>query len=193
MENLLNKFKNGFRFKSALSNLYLYLERIQSSEETSFYQLGTDTNPKNNIWKIKDAGNNYLYISVSNGNGGEYYLTCADNNNIEPRKFTGEESQKFFIHIKDKNFYKIRTKISRNRYALELKNNTIGINYIIKQGSINDSHEQNWIFEPLGIKNETIKLKAVNANCKTNEKKEKVVKTVIYKDDELIHTVVYVK
>ena len=37
------------------------------------------------------------------------------------------------------------------------------------------------------------KLKSANANSKTNEKKEKVVKTVIYKDDELVHTVVYVK
>ena len=88
MENLLNKFKNGFRVKSALSNLYLYLERIQSSEETSIYQLGTDAEPKNSIWKIKEAGNNYLYIFASNGNGGEYYLTCTENNNIEPRKKT---------------------------------------------------------------------------------------------------------
>jgi len=193
MENLLNKFKNGFRVKSALSNLYIYLERIQSSEETSIYQLGTDAEPKNSIWKIKEAGNNYLYIFVSNGNGGEYYLTCTENNNIEPRKFTGEENQKFFIHIKDKNYYKIRTKISRNRHALELKNNTIGINDRIKQVIVNDSPEQNWVFEPIGIKSETIKLKSANANSKTNEKKEKVVKTVIYKDDELVHTVVYVK
>jgi hypothetical protein len=120
-------------------------------------------------------------------------LTCTENNNIEPRKFTGEDNQKFFIHIINKVYFKIRTKISKYKYALELKDNTIGLNDRVKQGPIKDSPEQNWIFEPIEIKNETIKLKSANANSKTNEKKEKVAKTVIYKDDELVHTVVYVK
>ena len=193
MENLLNKFKNGFRVKNTSSNLYLYLEKIQSSEEINIYQLGTEINPRKNIWKLRDAGNNYLFISVSNENGNIYYLTCTENNNIEPRKFTGEDNQKFFIHIINKVYFKIRTKISKYKYALELKDNTIGLNDRVKQGPIKDSPEQNWIFEPIEIKNETIKLKSANANSKTNEKKEKVVKTVIYKDDELVHTVVYVK
>ena len=193
MENLLNKFKNGFRVKNISSNLYLYLEKIQSSEEINIYQLGTEINPRKNIWKLRDAGNNYLFISVSNENGNIYYLTCTENNNIEPRKFTGEDNQKFFIHIINKVYFKIRTKISKYKYALELKDNTIGSNDRVKQGPIKDSPEQNWIFEPIEIKNETIKLKSANANSKTNEKKEKVVKTVIYKDDELVHTVVYVK
>ena len=183
----------GFRVKNTSSNLYLYLEKIQSSEEINIYQLGTEINPRKNIWKLRDAGNNYLFISVSNENGNIYYLTCTENNNIEPRKFTGEDNQKFFIHIINKVYFKIRTKISKYKYALELKDNTIGLNDRVKQGPIKDSPEQNWIFEPIEIKNETIKLKSANANSKTNEKKEKVVKTVIYKDDELVHTVVYVK
>jgi hypothetical protein len=58
MENLLNKFKNGFRVKSAKSNLYLYLEKIQTSEEENVYKLGAEINPRNNIWKLRDAGNN---------------------------------------------------------------------------------------------------------------------------------------
>ena len=182
-----------FRVKNTSSNLYLYLEKIQSSEEINIYQLGTEINPRKNIWKLRDAGNNYLFISVSNENGNIYYLTCTENNNIEPRKFTGEDNQKFFIHIINKVYFKIRTKISKYKYALELKDNTIGLNDRVKQGPIKDSPEQNWIFEPIEIKNETIKLKSANANSKTNEKKEKVVKTVIYKDDELVHTVVYVK
>ena len=183
----------GFRVKNTSSNLYLYLEKIQSSEEINIYQLGTEINPRKNIGKSRDAGNNYLFISVSNENGNIYYLTCTENNNIEPRKFTGEDNQKFFIHIINKVYFKIRTKISKYKYALELKDNTIGLNDRVKQGPIKDSPEQNWIFEPIEIKNETIKLKSANANSKTNEKKEKVVKTVIYKDDELVHTVVYVK
>ncbi len=63
----------------------------------------------------------------------------------------------------------------------------------MKQAPINGSPEQNWIFEAIEINNKTTKLKAANVNNNMNEKSEKVVKTVIYKDDELVHTVVFVK
>ena len=193
MENLLNKFKNGFRVKNAKSNLYLYLEKIQTSEEENVYKLGAEINPRNNIWKLRDAGNNYLYILVTNENGAVYYLTCTENNNIEPRKFTGEDNQKFFVHSNNKVYFKIRTKTSKNRYALELKDNTIGLNDKVMQEIIKNSPEQDWVFEPIEVKKETFKLKSANVNGNTNEKKEKVVRTVIYKDDDLVHTVVYVK
>ena len=61
------------------------------------------------------------------------------------------------------------------------------------QEIIKNSPEQDWVFEPIEVKKETFKLKSVNVNGNTNEKKEKVVRTVIYKDDDLVHTVVYVK
>ena len=62
----------------------------------------------------------------------------------------------------------------------------------MKQVPINDSPEQNWIFEVIEDHNKSTKLKAANVN-NMNEKSEKVVKTVIYKVDELVHTVVFVK
>ena len=63
----------------------------------------------------------------------------------------------------------------------------------MKQAPINGSPEQNWIFEAIEDSNKITKLKAANVNNNMNEKSEKVVKTVIYKDDELVHTVVFVK
>ena len=155
MEKLLDRFKNGFKIKSPLSNLYLYLEEIISSEENKMYKIGAESNPKNNIWKLRDAGNDYVFISCSNDFGSMLYLTCIDNNNIEPKKFTGEDNQKFYINYKEKGLFLIRSKISKNKYAIELKNNKIGINDKVKQGPVNGSMEQNWLFESIENKNKT--------------------------------------
>ena len=193
MENVLNQFKNGFKFKNALSNLYLYLEEIKSSEAQNVYRIGSSLDSKKAIWKLKEEENGYLYISSTTIQGEELFLTVAEDNNIEPKKFTGENNQKFYIQYKEKGLYLIKSRISKNKFGIELKNNKIGINDKLKQAPINGSPEQNWIFEAIEINNKTTKLKAANVNNNMNEKSEKVVKTVIYKDDELVHTVVFVK
>ena len=193
MENLLNQFKNGFKFKNSLSNLYFYLEEIKSSEAQNVYRIGSSLDSKKAIWKLKEEENGYLYISSTTIQGEELFLTVAEDNNIEPKKFTGENNQKFYIQYKEKGIYLIKSRISKNKFGIELKNNKIGINDKLKQAPINGSPEQNWIFEAIEINNKTTKLKAANVNNNMNEKSEKVVKTVIYKDDELVHTVVFVK
>ena len=193
MENLLNQFKNGFKFKNALSNLYLYLEEIKSSESQNVYRIGSSLYSKKAIWKLKEEENGYLYISSTTIQGEELFLTVAEDNNIEPKKFTGENNQKFYIKYKEKGLYLIKSRISKNKFGIELKNNKIGINDKLKQAPIDGSPEQNWIFEAIEDSSKIIKLKATNENNNMNEKSEKVVKTVIYKDDELVHTVVFVK
>ena len=64
MERLLNQFKNGFKIKNALSNLYLYLEEIKSSEAKNVYRIGIGSIPdsKKSTWKLKQGENGYLYI-----------------------------------------------------------------------------------------------------------------------------------
>ncbi len=192
MERLLNQFKNGFKIKNALSNLYLYLEEIKSSEAQNVYRIGSIPDSKKATWKLKQGENGYLYISSTTIQGEELFLTVTEDNNIEPKKFTEENNQKFYIQYKEKGIYLIKSRISKNKFGLELENNKIGINNKLKQGPINRSPEQNWIFEAIEDKNKTTKLKAANVN-NMNEKSEKIVKTVIYKDDELVHTVVFVK
>ena len=195
MERLLNQFKNGFKIKNALSNLYLYLEEIKSSEAKNVYRIGIGSihNSKKSTWKLKQGENGYLYISSTTIQGEELFLTVTEDNNIEPKKFTEENNQKFYIQYKEKGIYLIKSRISKNKFGLELENNKIGINNKLKQGPINGSPEQNWIFEAIEDKTKTNKLKAANVNNNMNEKSEKVMKTIIYKDDELVHTVVFVK
>ena len=134
-----------------------------------------------------------MYISSTTIQGEELFLTVAEDNIIEPKKFTGEINQKFYIQYKEKGIYLIKSRISKNKFGIELKNNKIGINDKLKQAPINGSPEQNWIFEAIEDSSKITKLKAANVNNDMNEKSEKVVKTVIYKDDELVHTVVFVK
>ena len=148
---------------------------------------------KKATWKLKQADNGYLYVSSTTIQGEELFLTVTEDNNIEPKKFTGENNQKFYIQYKEKGIYLIKSRISKNKFGIELKNNKIGINDKLKQAPINGSPEQNWIFEAIEDSSKTTKLKASNVNNNMNEKSEKVVKTVIYKDDELVHTVVFVK
>ena len=155
MENLLNQFKNGFKFKNALSHLYLYLEEIKSSEAQNVYRIGSSLDSKKAIWKLKEEENGYLYISSTTIQGEELFLTVAEDNNIEPKKFTGENNQKFYIQYKEKGLYLIKSRISKNKFGIELKNNKIGINDKLKQAPINGSPEQNWIFEAIEINNKT--------------------------------------
>ena len=134
-----------------------------------------------------------MYISSTTIQGEELFLTVTEDNNIEPKKFTEENNQKFYIQYKEKGIYLIKSRISKNKFGLELENNKIGINNKLNQGPINGSPEQNWIFEAIEDKTKTNKLKAANVNNNMNEKSEKVMKTIIYKDYELVHTVVFVK
>ena len=193
MENIRNKFKNGFKIKNALSNLYFYLEEIKSSEAQNVYRIGASLEKKNAIWNLKEEPNGYLYIYSMTDLGETLFLTCTDDNKIEPKKFTGENNQKFYIQYKEKGVYLIKSRITKNKFGIELKNNKIGINDIVKQGPVNGSPEQNWIFEAVEDKDKTIKLKTPNVYNNMNQKKENVVKNVIYKDDELVHTVIFVK
>ena len=116
MENILNQIKNGFKFKNALSHLYLYIEEIKSSEAQNVYRIGSSLDSKKAIWKLKEEENGYLYISSTTIQGEELFLTVAEDNNIEPKKFTGENNQKFYIQYKEKGLYLIKSRISKNRF-----------------------------------------------------------------------------
>ena len=129
MERLLNQFKNGFKFKNALSNLYLYLEEIKSSEAQKVYRIGSIPDSNKATWKLKQGENGYLYISSTTIQGEELFLTVTEDNNIEPKKFTGENNQKFYIQYKEKGIYLIKSRISKNKFGLELENNKI-LNFI---------------------------------------------------------------
>ena len=186
MENLLIKFKSGLKIKNILSNLYLHLVEINSSEKEALFKLGTDIFPKNTVWKLTDAGNDYVYISSNIKDGTSLYLTCTENNLVEPKVFSGGDNQKFYIHNRQKGIFIIKAKIAKNKFGIELKDNKIGFDDKVKVGPINGSKEQNWIFEEVEKEKKSNKLKSGSNDLK-------VVKTVIYKDEELIHTVVYVE
>jgi hypothetical protein len=84
--------------------------------------------------------------------------------------------------------YVIKTKITNNESAVEVSNYGKSSGDNVQQWTLNDYPNQNWIFEQVSM---STKLKG--NNTKSSKKETEIVKTEIYKNDELVHTVVFVK
>ena len=96
--------------------------------------------------------------------------------------------KKFYITENSDGSYIIRTKVTNNESAVEIANAGKGSGDNVQQWTLNDYSNQNWIFEQVSM---SVKLKGKNS--KSSKKKSEIIKTEIYKNDELIHTVVFVK
>ena len=97
----------------------------------------------------------------------------------------GNDNQKFNITKNSDGSYVIKTKISSNKSAVEIANASIESGGNVQQYTINGHACQNWIFE-----NGSTNLRAKN---KKNELEKEIVKTEVYKTNDLVHTVVFVK
>ena len=127
--------------------------------------------------------------------GKHIILNVAGNNtgngtNVEINKYTGGDSQKFYITQNSDGSYIIKTKITNNKSAVEIADAGKGSGDNVQQWSLNNYPNQDWIFEPA-----TMSLKLRGNNVKNSEKinEKEVVKTEIYKSKDLVHTVIFVK
>ena len=186
-----------YRIKNVNSNLYMQVEGAKQADGTNVQQWGTTGDTVHDIWKLVDAGSGYYYLVSQIGNGNTYYLNVAGNStgngtNIEIYKYTGEDSQKFYITENSDGSYIIKTKITNNGSAVEIANAGKGSGDNVQQWSLNDYPNQDWIFEPATL---SVKLKGKNVNNseKIKEKEKEVIKTCVYKNENLVHTVVFVK
>ena len=180
-----------YRIKNVNSGLYMQVEGATQADGTNVQQWGTSGNSVHDVWKLKDAGNGYFYLISQIGDGNTYYLDVAaksTNNgaNVEIYRYVGGDNQKFYIEKKSNGSYIIKTKITNNGSAVEVANAGKGSGENIQQWSLNNYPNQDWIFEPVSIK--------LRGKKKISENVEKeIVKTKIYKDDDCVHTVVFVK
>ena len=181
-----------YRIKNVNSNLYLNVESAKQANGTNVQQWGTDGTSVHDVWKIVDVGSGYYNIISQIGDGNTYYLNVAGNGtgngtNIEIYQSNGGDSQKFYIEAQSDGSYIIKTKITNNGSAVEVADAGKGSGDNIQQWSLNNYPNQNWIFEPATV---SVRLRGKNPN--SGEKME-VVKTEIYKEKDLVHTVVFVK
>ena len=150
-------FKNGsvFKIKNLNSGKYLQIKDGVAENGAKIQQWGTLDGTVHDIWKIFDAGKGYYYLVSGVEDGGTFVLDITGKSkesgiSLEINEFKGETSQQFYISDNSDNSdgsYVIKTKISENNLAVEVKDAGKGSGDIIQQGTINGHNCQKWIFE----------------------------------------------
>ena len=97
---------------------------------------------------------------------------------LEINEYKGEKNQQFYLSENSDGSFIIKTKISENKSAVEIKDGGKGSGNLVQQWTLNGEAWQNWIFEEVQLPKYSLGT---------------VVKTQIYKDKDCVHTVVFVK
>ena len=103
----------------------MQVEGAKEANGTNAQQWGTIGDSIHDIWKLIDAGSGYYYLISQIGDGKTCYLNVAENStgngtNIEINKYTGADSQKFYITQNSDDSYNIKTIITNNGLAVEI-------------------------------------------------------------------------
>ena len=116
------------------------------------------------IWKTVDAGDGYYYLFSGISDGNTYVLdvkgkSTGNGTSMEINKFKeGEETQQFYMSDNLDGSYIIKTKISGNNSAVEIKYGDLNSGAIIQQCALNSLKNQNWIFEEVESPTKDMKL-----------------------------------
>ena len=103
--------------------------------------------------------------------------------NIEINKYTGEDSQKFYITQNSDGSYIIKTKITNNNSAVEIADAGKGSGDNVQQWSLNNYPNQDWIFEPATM---SLKLRGKNVNNSEKSNEKEVIKTEMKVKDNIV-------
>jgi len=128
MSDVPASFKNGacYKIKNANSNLYLQVEGGKAENGTNVQQWGTQDGTAHDIWKMFDAGSGYYYLVSCVGDAGTYVLdvtgkSTANGANIEIYHYSGTTNQQSLMTQNGDGSYIIKTRVSANRSAVEIK------------------------------------------------------------------------
>ncbi len=169
----------------------MQVEGAKQENGANIQQWGTIGDSINDVWKLVDAGDGYFYLISQIGDGNTFYLDAAEKSiyngaNIEIYKYTGGDNQKFYIEKNSNGSYIIKTKITNIGSAIEVADAGKENGYNVQQWSLNNYPNQEWEFEEVSLK--------LKGKKKISAKAEKeIVKTELYKNDDCVHTVVFVK
>lgn len=145
---------SAFMIKNAASQLYMEVQDGKAENNTNVQQWGADSAARHNVWKLFSAGDGYYYIISELADGATYALDIAgkktaDGTNIGIYKFSASENQKFMITQNSDGTYKIRTKITDEKSAVEISGASKENGGNVQQYTINGVNCQDWIFEPV--------------------------------------------
>lgn len=146
--------EGAYRIKNADSGLYMQVADAKAENGANVQQWGSDGTGVHDIWKMFSAGDGYYYIASCVGDGGTYVLDVAgkktDNGtNIDIYKYNSGANQQFMLTENSDGSYKIRTKVSGGKSAVEVINADKNSGANIQEWEVNGAACQNWIFEPV--------------------------------------------
>lgn len=139
-----------YTFKNVNSGLYMEVADAKGESGANIQQWGMDTPAKHNLWKLSSAGNGYYFIYSALSS--DIVVDVAGNKalngqNIGLYTANGKDNQQFSFTKNPDGSYKIRTKVSGGKMAVEVVNaeKTAGAN--IQQWEVNGVNCQDWIIE----------------------------------------------
>ncbi|MEE5992093.1 MAG: RICIN domain-containing protein [Oscillospiraceae bacterium] len=150
-------FTNGasFRIKNVNSGLYMQVDGAKAANGTNVQQWGTADGVTHDIWKLIDQGDGYYVLASAVGDGGTYVLDVvgqksANGTNIDIYQYNGGKNQQFMFTKNADGSYKIRTRISGDKSAVEIASAGVGSGDNVQQWEVNGANCQDWILEPVG-------------------------------------------
>lgn len=149
------EFTDGstFMFRNVNSGLYMEVEGADASNGANVQQWGQNGPAVHNVWKLVPAGDGYYYIYSSLGDGNTFVLDIAgkktDNGtNADIYQYNGGTNQQFMFTQNADGSYKIRTRITGEASAVEVRNGSTASGENIQQWEVNGANCQDWILEP---------------------------------------------
>ena len=143
-----------YKIKNVNSGLYMQVAGGAAANKANVQQWGTADYTVHDIWKIIDAGSGYYYLISGVGDGGTYALDVTGKSkengaNIEIYQYNGAANQQFYITKNSDGSYTIKTRITGNNSAVEVKDGGLQSGDNVQQWVLNGFSCQNWFFEPV--------------------------------------------
>lgn len=137
-----------YSFKNVNSGLFMEVADAKAESGANVQQWGRSDVAAHNVWKVKAASDGYYYIYSALSD--DLVLDVAGNKgtngqNIGMYDFNGNGNQQFKFTQNSDGSYKIRTKVSNDKSAVEIKNALMDSGANVQQWEINGANCQDWI------------------------------------------------
>ncbi|MBQ9899298.1 MAG: RICIN domain-containing protein [Ruminococcus sp.] len=194
------EFTNGstYMIKNVNSGLYMEVANAAAENSANVQQWGQDAPAAHNVWKLVSAGDGYYYLYSALGGGDAYVLDVAgkkaDNGtNIDIYQFNGGTNQQFMLTANGDGSYKIRTRVSGENSAVEIKDGLTSSGANVQEWEVNGANCQDWILEPARLPLNGVLVKELTVSDETTADKWSIgynaaVGSTIFGDRDFTYT-----
>lgn len=141
-----------WKIRNVNSGLYMQVEGAKAENGTNVQQWGTADGVTHDIWKLIALEDGYYALISALGDGGTYALDLAgkktaNGTNIQIYPYNGGDNQQFLLTQNGDGSYKIRTKLSEGRSAVEIADASLNSGANVQQWEVNGNNCQDWVLE----------------------------------------------